>query len=143
MLYDLQRGYFSDLASEMRRMLDTFGPEFGGSSQTGFPPVDIHETDDDVLLTADVPGFRCEDLSLEIDGRQLVLRGEKREPELAEGESHLHRERRFGRFERTFTLNFSVDRDKVAADCANGVLTIRLPKAEAAKPRRITVNAAS
>jgi HSP20 family protein len=73
----------------------------------------------------------------------LVLRGERPAPAAVEGQTVVHRERGFGRFERSFTLNFGVDREAIAAECADGVLTVRLPKAEPARARRIEVRAGS
>jgi HSP20 family molecular chaperone IbpA len=140
-MQDLQRAVLGDFTRQMRALLDDFGGEGAGDGFT--PPVDVLETGDAVTLRLEVPGFRHEDLTLEVDGRQLVVRGERPEPALPAGATAVHRERRFGHFERSFTLNFVVDRDRIGAECAHGVLTVRLPKAEPARARRIEVTAAS
>lgn len=124
---------FRDFAEEMWRAFDE-------SSRRGtWPPVDIKVDGDDVVLSAEMPGVRREDLQIEVDGQHLTLKGEKPEPGRGDGVTAVHRERRFGPFERTFELGFEVDREKIEAEYKQGVLTIRLPKAEAAKPRRIEV----
>ncbi len=127
-----------DWADDMRRLFDDFGWPGAGA----YPPVDVQVTGDEVVLTAELPGVRREDLAIEVEGQHMTLRGEKLEPQRAETDVPVHRERRFGKFERTFELGFDVDRDKIAAAFNAGVLTIRLPKAEAAKPRRIEVQGA-
>lgn len=136
-MLDLHRSRIDNLARSLGELFDeTRRPE------QPTVPVDVLDQGDELRLSLDLPGYRREDVVIEIDGRQLVLRGERPEPALAEGETAVHRERRFGRFERSFTLGFGVDREKIAADLANGVLTVRLPKAEPAKPRRVEVRSA-
>lgn len=125
-------------AEEMARMFNE-GEQVRQS--VGGVATDVREDGDQVVLTMDVPGVEPEDLELEVEGRNLVVRGEKRAPELGEGSRVHHRERRFGRFERAFTLGFQVDRDRIDAKVDDGVLTVRLPKAEEAKARRIEVKA--
>ena len=129
-------GSMLTLAEEMRRFLDEFPPVPGHDT---WPPVDIRVDGEEVTLTAELAGVRREDVQLEVEGRHLTLRAEKPAPQLDENQVAVHRERRFGKFERTFELGFEVDRDQIAAELTNGVLRIRLPKAEAAKPRRIAV----
>ncbi len=107
----------------------------------GYPPVDIRIAGDEVVLTAEMPGVDKDALLIEVDGSHLTLSGEKPEPPRSEAEVSVHRERSFGKFERTFELGFAVDREAITADYRDGVLTIRLPKAEAARPRRIEVQA--
>jgi HSP20 family protein len=137
-MHELQRAIWNEMTSQVRRMMEDFGLD---SEDALLPPVDILETGDQVVLSVEVPGFEKEDLVLEVDGRQLTLRGEKREPALAAGQTAVHRERRFGKFERSFTLGFGVDRERISADFTDGVLTVTLPKTEPAKARRIAVGA--
>jgi len=136
-MLDLHRSRIDNLARSLGELF-----EEPRRAEQPTVPVDVLDQGDELRLSLDLPGYRREDVVIEIDGRQLVLRGERPEPALAEGETAVHRERRFGRFERSFTLGFGVDREKIAADLANGVLTVRLPKAEPAKPRRIEVRSA-
>ncbi len=126
-----------DPFAELRQMFEALGDLRSGGEH--FPPVDIRVEDEQVVLTAELPGVRREDLTLDVEGRHLLIRGEKPAPAEREGDVAVHRERQFGPFERTFELGFEVDRDKIEATCRDGVLTIRLPKAEAAKPKRIEV----
>jgi HSP20 family protein len=130
--------YGRDPFSELRQMFEDLG-DFRGSGQ--YPPVDIRVEEDQLVLAAELPGVSREDLSLDVEGRHLTIRGEKPAPAEQEGDVSVHRERRFGSFERTFELGFEVDRDKIEASCRDGVLTVKLPKAEAAKPRKIEVMA--
>jgi len=105
------------------------------------PVVDVRETKNEVMLQAELPGIMPEDVDVSVENGVLSISGEKK-AEVREGEEggdfHLV-ERRYGRFERRFTLPRSVDAEKVSADFENGILTIMLPKAEKAKPRRIQV----
>ncbi len=128
-----------DLADEVRRM---FAEPASLDAPGLYPQVDIRVTGDEVILTAELPGVSREALVIEVEGRQLALRGEKPAPAEHEGALAVHRERRYGRFERTFELGFDVDRDQIEADFRDGVLSVRLPKQEAAKPRRIEVRGA-
>ena len=134
MRYPMSRDPFA----ELRQMFEDFESRPTGGT---YPPVDIRVEDEQVVLTAELPGVRREDLSLDVEGRHLVIRGEKPAPAEQESDVQVHRERRFGNFERTFELGFEVDRDKIGATCRDGVLTVTLPKAEAAKPKRIEVMA--
>ena len=105
------------------------------------PAVDVHETKDELVLQAELPGLTSEDVELSVENGVLTISGEKKQ-EREEGEEgtdyHLV-ERRYGRFERRFSVPRSVLPEKVKADFANGTLNITLPKAEAAKPRRIPI----
>jgi len=107
------------------------------------PPVDIRETEDDVVLTADVPGVKMEDIDIQIENQTLTVTGE-RKFENEQGKGGYHRiERSYGRFNRYFSLPETVDTEKVTAELDAGVLKIRLPKKEVAKPRSIKVQLAT
>ena len=107
------------------------------------PAVDVEESSDELLLTAELPGMREEDVNVNIENNILTIRGEKREArEEADEESRYHvSERRYGSFHRRFTLPWSVDADAIRADFEGGVLTVRLPKAPGAKSRAIEIAA--
>jgi HSP20 family protein len=115
----------------------------GDTEVTGawYPVVDVREATDELVLQAELPGLRSEDVSVGVENGVLTISGEKKQQteEGQEGSDYHLVERRYGRFERSFTLPRSVDAQKVQAEFANGVLTVTLPKAEAAKPRRIEV----
>ena len=103
--------------------------------------LDVASNGDEYVVTAAVPGLKAEDLSLEVLGDTVTLRGELPAPEATDGVEYLLRERRYGKFARSLTLPTEVDGAKTEAAIADGVLTLRLPKAETAKPRTIKVNA--
>jgi HSP20 family protein len=106
---------------------------------TWMPLVDTYETDDAVVLKVELPGFSRDDFSLEVGQNTLILQGErKQEEEVKEADYH-HRECCYGAFERSFLLPSSVDQDGVQATYKDGVLEVRLPKTEVAKPKRIGI----
>ena len=103
------------------------------------PAVDILETENELLLKADLPGIEMKDIDIQLENGTLALRGERRfESEKKEGGFH-RVERSYGSFARYFTLPDTVDPEHVKADYKNGVLTVKLPKKELAKPRQIKV----
>ncbi|MDE3195867.1 MAG: Hsp20/alpha crystallin family protein [Acidobacteriota bacterium] len=103
------------------------------------PAVDILETEDAITLKADVPQVNVKDLDIRVENNTLTLRG-SRKFEKDEKVKGWHRiERSYGDFVRTFALPNTVDTEKVGADYKDGVLTVKLPKKEAAKPRQVKV----
>ena len=106
-----------------------------------FWDMDVEETDKEIVVRAEVPGFEANDFDIHIDGNLLTIRAEhKQEAEEKQGEVHMW-ERRFGRFQRTISLPTAVDADKVDALYRNGVLQLRLPRTEQSQRRRIEVKA--
>jgi len=103
------------------------------------PRVDIVETDKELFLYADLPGVGNEDVELCFENGQLTLSGHVK-PRLGDKRFVL-REYGEGDFYRAFAINETIDATKIEASCKHGILTVRLPKVEAAKPRQITVNA--
>jgi HSP20 family protein len=129
---------FEQMSERMRRMLDqTLG---GGllAEPTGWSPlVDIEEKDDAYVVEADLPGVKREDVNIELVGNQLAITGEVKERK-REGVVR-RRTRRVGRFDYRVTLPDQVDPEKIDAKLDDGVLTVRVPKTERAKRRRIEV----
>ncbi|KAA5612852.1 Hsp20/alpha crystallin family protein [Rhodovastum atsumiense] len=116
------------------------GPWFG----TPIPAVDITEDEGSYRIIAEIPGLGPDDVAVTVSGNLLTIRGEKQEArEQKENGYHLN-ERRFGSFERSFTLPEGVDRDRIGAEFAKGVLTLTLPKSAdgRAEQRKIEVKAA-
>jgi HSP20 family protein len=112
----------------------------GGSTWSSLP-IDMYQTVDDVIVKAVVPGFRPDQVQINVTGDVLTIRGEaSQEDETKEKAWHL-REHRFGSFERSVALPVNVVSDKATAEFENGVLTITLPKAEEVKPKTITIKA--
>jgi HSP20 family protein len=104
------------------------------------PSVDISETKDNLVIKAEIPGMKKEDIEISIHDSILTLRGEKKQ-EKEEKDVNYHRiERSYGSFYRSFTLPASVKADKVKATYKEGVLNITLPKTEEAKPKEIPIN---
>lgn len=105
-----------------------------------FPPMNLYETSDGYVLTAELPGVRPEDIEISLDGERVTIRG-KREIEYPkdEGTSLHRRERQAGMFRRSFELPVPIDADKTEAVHRNGVLMLRIPKAAEARPRQISV----
>ncbi len=103
------------------------------------PAVDLSESESELTVRAEVPGIDPKDIDVQVTGNQLVITGEKKESgEKREGNWY-HRESRFGAFRRAVPLPEGVDRNKVHADYANGVLTVRMEKTGASQARRIEV----
>jgi len=105
------------------------------------PPLDVEETDQELLVRAEVPGMTPEDLQISISGNALVISGEKKEQaERSEG-GYLYQERRYGSFRREVPLPTAVDPNDVKAEYKNGVLQIRLTKSQEVLPKRISIKA--
>lgn len=104
--------------------------------------VDMYETRDEVVVTTAVPGVKPEDIDITITGDTLTIRGETKIEEKVEKENYLRQERRYGAFSRSLTLPAGLVTDKAQAHFENGVLTLKIPKAEEAKPKTIKVQAA-
>ena len=125
---------------QLSRLLDD--SPLGATSETGqwAPRVDIRETDDALLVQAELPGIAKKDVQLEVKDGVLTLSGERRyEKDVTE--ENVHRvERAYGRFSRSFSLPSNVDPDKVDARMKDGVLEVRLQKCESAKPKAIAIH---
>ncbi len=106
--------------------------------QTFTPRVDIYETDQELVLLADLPGVRPDDVDLRYERGELILHGRVRQPE---GRHWLLNEYDVGDYYRVFSIHESIDHGRISAEVKNGVLTVHLPKAEPARPRQINVKA--
>ncbi len=105
------------------------------------PAIDMYQTDNEVVVKAAIPGFKADDVQINVTGDVLTLRGEMKHEEEKKDKAWHMREQRWGSFERSITLPTDVKADKASADFEDGVLTITLPKAEEVKPKTITVKA--
>ncbi len=106
-------------------------------------PVDIYQTENELVVRASVPGLQPEDINISVLNGVLMLRGEHKLQEANGQGQYLRQEIPYGAFERSFELPFQVQADKAQAHFEHGILTIRLPKAEEAKPKQIKVNVQS
>lgn len=141
---------FRELRHEMRRFHRQMDRLFGRRGfdfepwpalAAAYPPMNLWEDDDYVYAEAELPGLKLTDLEITVTtDKQLTLKG-KREPAVPEKVEWHRQERGFGSFERTIELPVSVDASKVEARLENGVLTIKLAKSAAAKPKKILVKA--
>lgn len=116
--------------------LRTFNGEAPG------PALDVHETGDEIVVSAALPGLKPEDVDITITGQTLSIRGEFKADEKVERDQYLYRERRHGTFHRQLQLPVRVQGDAATATFEDGVLTLTIPKAEEVKPRQIQVKPA-
>jgi len=108
------------------------------------PPVDIYQTgDQELVLKAELPDLSREEIDITVENFVLTLKGEKKVAAEVKEEQFHHIERSYGSFSRSFSLPRTVDASKVSADYKNGVLTVRLPLREEARPRQIKVDVAA
>lgn len=132
---------FRDLVNLHQRM----STQFGGTDDaygTWVPAVDIFEKGDDLVIRAELPGVDKKNIDISVEDNRLVIQGERAREEGFDETSAYRLERTFGSFVRSFMLPKTVDATKIAAAYVNGVLEVTLPKAEAAKPRKVDIAAA-
>lgn len=129
------------MQNELRR---AFGQMTGlgqsGEAETGtwLPPLDVSETEADILLSLDLPGIRREGIEVEVDEGTLTVSG-SRERVAEEGRRFYRVERRFGAFSRSVPLPPGIEEERIEADYRDGVLEVRVPKPTQAQPRRIQI----
>jgi HSP20 family protein len=132
-----------ELASmEVDRLNRMFSELWGGEdiSRGWMPAVDIYTTDaHDVVLKVDLPDMRREDISVTFENSVLTLRGERKFDADTKRENYQRIERFYGNFSRSFTLPATVDASRISAAYKDGVLTVRLPQREDARPKQITI----
>lgn len=128
---------------EMDSLLSRFGPAGVGSVRaTAFPPVNLYETDEAYVLTAELPGVDPDAIQVSIEGTTVSLGGERRIEPPDDARTSVHRlERQSGAFRRAFELPAPIDADKAEAAHRNGILLLRLPKTAQHQPRQISVSA--
>jgi HSP20 family protein len=119
--------------------------DFGfATASVWMPPVDIYQSNDhEVVLKAELPDMSREDIDINIENFVLTIKGEKKLASDVNDDQFHHGERRYGKFSRSFSLPQTVDSGKVVADFKNGVLTVRLPLREEAKPRQVKIDVAA
>jgi HSP20 family protein len=133
------------LQSEVNRIFDTF---FGGNSgsyaaRRWVPAMDLVETQDHLILRADLPGLDKDDVNIEVKDGVLTVSGDRKSEHEERTDGYYRVERAFGSFSRSMTLPDNVDADSIVADFDKGVLEVRIPKPEERKPHRIEIGAAS
>ncbi|MGD2184791.1 MAG: Hsp20/alpha crystallin family protein [Desulfobacterales bacterium] len=139
---------FRDVAALQDRINRIFNESFGRSRDLDDevslydwrPPVDIYEAADAIVLKIELPGVKKDDVSVEVKDNVLTLKGERLlDPEIKD-EHYYRKERSFGKFNRSFSLQELIKPDLIKASFRDGILTIKIPKAEEEKPKQITVN---
>ncbi len=112
---------------------------FDWFSAGSFPAVDVEETDNEIIINAELPGLSEKDFEVELQGQRLILRGEKKYQQEKRDRSYYYAECQYGSFSRVIPLPCEVVADKAEAKYKNGVLQVRLPKSESAKAQRIQI----
>lgn len=130
------------LHTHLNRLLEPFA-QFGAGDEdlvsgTWAPPVDVAETQEKIIVRAEVPGLRQQDIQIEFENGLLTLRGE-RKLEKTQGVTWHRVERIYGNFSRSFTLPRTVDPEKITASYRDGILEVEVPKREEAKPKQIRI----
>jgi HSP20 family protein len=142
---------FTQLQDRINRLFsDTYPRGSGGGDEglmnqgTWIPPVDIYQNENhEIVLKAELPDMQRDDIQVTVDGNTLTIKGEKKLKEDVKEDQIQRMERVYGTFTRSFTLPPNVDTSKLAAEYKDGVLTVRIPLREEAKPRQIEVRTAA
>jgi HSP20 family protein len=133
----------STLHDQINRLFEDslFRGQPGDTSLTTWAPsVDIYETEHELVVKADLPDMEEKDLDVRVENNVLTIRGERKFEKQVNQDNYLRMERAYGSFCRSFSLGNTVDTDKIKAEYKNGVLTVRVPKREEAKPKQIKVS---
>ena len=134
--FDFAGAFQNDLSSFFNRSL-TKGNGFGAYFE---PAIDVREEVDRLIVTADLPGVKKEELGISVEGNRLILRGERKQEEETKKKNYYSSERFYGAFSRVIELPSGVDADKIRAAYKDGVLEIVLPKLENAKMKQIKID---
>jgi len=132
---------FEELRSLQREMNRLFDGYDSGTAMSRFPALNVWGNEENVVVTAELPGLQPDDLDISVVNNQLTIKGERKSDKPSENAVCHRCERDTGRFVRTVRLPFTVESSKVSARYENGVLTIYLPRHEATKPKRIEIKA--
>lgn len=128
------------LRRDMDRLFADWPARSGWTVSRSYPAMNVWTDENAAVVTAELPGVAPEDIEISVENDTLTVRGTRKQEDL-EGVTFHRRERRFGSFKRSFRLPFQVEAAKVIAEFNDGVLNIKLPRAEADKPRKITISA--
>ena len=140
----MDRDPFRDIQSEMNRLFDSFlgrptATETGAGGRLWMPVVDMYETQDELIVSFELPGVREKDISLSITGDMLTVKGERQLSEQSSDDNCLHMERVYGKFERSIRLPMPVQAGWVKATYRDGVLLITVQRRASSQPRRIDI----
>lgn len=137
----LSRDPLFSFQQEMENLMTRLRADWNGDSPTVLvtPPCDVSETEDAVQIRLDAPGYKAEEISIECTGDVIRISGQHKEEQSENGRTWHRVERRSGAFQRELGLPMPIKEDQITAECVNGVLTVRMPKAETARTRKIKV----
>jgi HSP20 family protein len=116
-------------------------PHDATSARSWAPAVDIFEDEHEIIVRAELPGLKQEEIDIELTGDTLTIKGERRFEDTERKKNYVRVERPYGQFQRSFTIGIPVQNDKVSANYRDGVLEVHLPKSEATKPKKVKVAA--
>ena len=131
---------FGNLQSVLNDWFDGDGSPAQPRTSTWYPAVDVLEGKDAYLIHAELPGMKREDIHVELKDGNLVLSGERKTEKLADGVKYRHAERVNAKFWRSFSLPETIKQDSIEAAYKDGILEVKIPKAEEAKPRQIEIS---
>lgn len=129
-----------DLLRDFMNLHFPFFPKEKAGMNNWSPALDVHDDKDAFTVTLEAPGLTKEDFEISYHDGVLSMAGERKQDKETEGKNYFRRERLFGRFTRSISLPADVKSEQIAATYKDGILTVRLPKAEEAKPKQIEVN---
>jgi len=140
-----RRDPFLNLANWQEQVNRMFESAFSGRREaspltTWAPSVDIYETENELVLKADLPDLNEKDLDVQVENNMLTIRGERRFEQKVKEENYLRIERTYGSFSRTFSLPNTISSENIKAEYKNGVLTIEMPKRAGSKPKQVKIS---
>lgn len=138
-------GHVATLQDRVNRLFEDAFPRYGEAEDNlslcaWRPSVDIYETDEGLTVKAELPGVKKEDVSVEVKENVLTLKGERKADSEVSDDKYYRRERCFGTFQRSFSLEYHVNPERINARFKDGVLEVTIAKPEKEKPKQITVN---
>jgi HSP20 family protein len=134
--------HLSTLQNEVNRLFERTVPTRGDNSAltAWTPSVDVYETENELVIKADLPDLNEKDLDIRVENNTLTIRGERKFEQTVKEDNYLRIERNYGSFSRSFGLPNTVNTEAIKAEYKNGVLTVELPKSAESKPKQIKVN---
>jgi len=138
-------GQVNSLQERINRLFEDAFPRYGDSEDdlslcAWRPVVDIYETDEGLIVQAELPGVKREDVSVEVKENVLTLKGERKADDRIPIDRYYRRERRFGPFQRSFSLEYQAKPEKISARFKDGILKVSIPRPEREKPKQINVS---
>jgi HSP20 family protein len=132
----------SSLQEQVNRLFESSSPAKGDTSTltTWAPAVDIYETENELVIKADLPEVNEQDLDIRVENNTLTIAGERKFEEKVKEDNYLRIERSYGSFSRSFSLPTTVNTEAIKAEYKNGVLTVELPKRAESKPKQVKIN---